>query len=217
MGQSWERPRAGQSQPPQCLRVLGGRTGVTSRPSFPALTQTPCEEASKVSPLSATPGFLRNPQTNHTSPRRLAQLGGGVSQRGSVASHILGLVTQCPTPIPSPLAGDSGHPAACEDSAFVPPPQSAASSFPGASGSPAHQPWDPEPVTWQGGGRAGEGGLAPSPSPRCQPAGSGTGVALGRRVPAPGGLAPAPQPGPLTAFLDFFLVERAFLAFSITA
>lgn len=69
MGQSWERPRAGQGQPPQSFRVLSGRTGVTSRPSFPALTQTPCEEASKVSPLSATPGFLRKPPNKPHQPQ----------------------------------------------------------------------------------------------------------------------------------------------------
>lgn len=138
MGQSWERARAGQGPQPQRLSSLTGRTAVAFRPSFPALAQTPWEEASTISTSrlpsaprgTPTSGFSRSPQTNHISPRRLAQLGNGVSRCGSVSSHILGLMTQCPTPIHSLLAADSGHPAPCADSVSVLPAQRAASRFP---------------------------------------------------------------------------------------
>lgn len=146
MGQSWERARAGQGQQPQRLSSLTGRTANAFRPSFPALAQTPWEEASTISHLSAPfcsqrhPyfGFLEKPPNQPHQPQTAgpAQQWGksvwlsGISRCGSVSSHILGLVTQCPTPIHSLLAADSGHPAACADSASVRPAQRAASRFP---------------------------------------------------------------------------------------
>lgn len=180
MGQSWERARASQGQRRQSQASLPSPRLPARKAARSATSRLP--SAPRGIP---TAGFLRIPQTNHTGPGRLAQLGCGVSRRGSVAGHILGLVTQGPPPIPSLPAADSGHPAPCEDSVLVLPPQRAASRFPGASESPCSPALGPTAVTWQGWWPGWEGGPPPSPPPRCTPAGSGPGVASGSRRPGP--------------------------------
>lgn len=80
MGQSWERNRAGHSQPPESPRLLICRMG-PARPCFPPLPRLPLKQLAVSHPstpfcsrMHPTLGFLRKPQTNHIGPRELAQL-----------------------------------------------------------------------------------------------------------------------------------------------